>query len=101
MAIPEKKGRRVEVSKCDLPGSWSDRAVITVCHSLGDSQAEINFLRVLEAGSPSSGCYRGWFLERALSCAHRGHFSLCPDMTFPLCMYILASLLVRTWVLLD
>ena len=41
------------------------------------STSEMCFLTVLEAGSPSSRCWQGWFLGRPLSLACRWPFSLC------------------------
>ena len=65
---------------------------------------ETHCLRVLEAGSPKSGCQQGWFLVRALSSACKCLPS-CGVLTWPfLCAnapLMLPPLLLRTPVLLD
>ena len=64
------------------------------------SAAEMYLFTSLEAGSPRSRCWQGWFLLRSLSWAFRG----LPF--FPLCglPYVYVSephLLIRTPVMLE
>ena len=50
---------------CQPPGAATASAT-----DLGAETTEINFLVILEPGSPRSQCWQGWFLLRPLSLAH-------------------------------
>lgn len=57
---------------CSLEVPWQKKQ-----SSGGLKQQESIFLMVLKAGSPTSGCWQGWFLLRSLSLACRQPPSRC------------------------